>query len=127
MAEAFTLTIFGYSAPSSDVDAIDIMKNAWHRRERRLIEHVEIIDLKAQDVLYETWQPFISYHHYICRSSFYQSWIASYPRRSGEALFAPTVEGRPAVQFPIPRNLEFAELYKWLDSLTKHEDKSVRE
>ena len=93
LAEAFTLTIFGYAAPNSDVEAIDIMNAAWLHEGERLFEHIEIIDIKAQDDLYTTWRPFISHHHYVCRSSFYQSWIANYPRRSSEAVYAPTAQG----------------------------------
>jgi hypothetical protein len=121
LADAFTLTIFGYGAPNSDVEAINIMKTAWHQRGDRPVEHVEIIDVKPHSVLYETWEPFIPYSHYKCRTSFYESWIANYPRRSGEALWAPTVEGRAAQQFGIPKDLEFDDLYNWLDPIAQYE------
>jgi hypothetical protein len=84
LESAFTLTIFGYSAPSSDTEAVDLMKNAWNRVSQRLVERVEIIDLKSKDALYDTWKQFISHYHYDCRSYFSQSYIAKYPRRSGK-------------------------------------------
>lgn len=59
LENAFTLTIFGYGAPASDVEAVDLMQTAWNA-DRRIIEHVEIIDIRPEDVLYETWKPFIS-------------------------------------------------------------------
>lgn len=123
LAQAFTLTIFGYSAPKSDIEAVEMMKSAWQRE--RMIERVEIIDVKTPSELFETWKPFISHHHYDCRSCFYQSYLANYPRRSSEALFVATTQGRPAGQFPIPRHLGFEELYEWLDPIARHESKST--
>ena len=49
------LTIYGYSAPQSDVEAIQIMKEAWGIVEDRDLEEVEIIDIKSEDELRETW------------------------------------------------------------------------
>lgn len=89
LGNAFALTIFGYGAPASDVEAVDLMRTAWNT-DRKIIERVEIIDKKSADLLYETWRPFVSYHHYDCRSCFYQSYIANYPRRSCEALYIPS-------------------------------------
>jgi hypothetical protein len=118
---AFTLTIFGYGAPSSDTEAVDLMKNAWNHAGQKLIERVEIIDVKSKDALYDTWNPFISHYHYDCRSCFYQSYMAMYPRRSCEALYAPTVMGRAAEQFPIPRQSSFNELHAWLEPIGQYE------
>jgi hypothetical protein len=125
LESAFTLTIFGYGAPASDTEAVDLMKSAWNRAEQKLIERVEIIDLKSQDTLYGTWKPFISHHHYDCRSCFYQSFIAKYPRRSSEALYAPSVHGQPAEQFPIPRQSSFDELYAWLEPIAQSETENA--
>ena len=86
-----------------------------------MLERVEIIDLKPREALYETWEPFISYHHYDCRSSFYETYVANYPRRSGEALFIPSTQGRAAEQFPVPRQADFADLYSWLEPIARYE------
>jgi hypothetical protein len=123
LESAFTLTIFGYGAPSSDTEAVDLMKIAWNRVSQRLVERVEIIDVKSEDTLYDTWKPFISHYHYDCRSNFFQSYIAQYPRRSSEALYAPSVHGRPAEQFPIPKYRNFDELYAWLEPIAQYETK----
>lgn len=118
---AFALTVFGYGAPASDTEAVRIMKTAWHSEQERLINRVEIIDLKARDALYDTWSPFITHHHHDCRSSFYDSYIANYPRRSCEGLFIPSVEGRAAYHFPIPRNSDFSGLHEWIAKIAAHE------
>ena len=121
LKNAFLLTIFGYGAPDSDIDAVNIMETAWRERGDRLVERVEIIDIESREVLYEKWKPFFFYHHYDVRRTFSESWIARYPRRSCEALYAPGIEGRPADQFPMPPNIGFGELYEWLLPVTGYE------
>ncbi len=123
LANAFVLTIFGYSAPKSDVVAIETMKTAWHGGKAGAIERVEIINTKSQDKLYETWSSFIFHHHDDYRKTFYDSYIAHYPRRSCDALYAPTVMARPAERFSIPQDLSFDELYKWLAPIAKEDGK----
>jgi len=49
------LTIFGYSAPKSDVEAIELMKGAWGDKYKRNLEQIEIIDVKEEAELSNTW------------------------------------------------------------------------
>ncbi len=87
LSEAFLLTIFGYSAPKTDVNAIGLLKQAWGTSEKRSIEEIEIIDVKNEDDLIDTWDEFIHSHHYKTMNSFFDSNIAKFPRRSCEAEF----------------------------------------
>ena len=84
---AFIITIFGYGAPSSDVEAINLLKNAWGDIEQRQLEQTEIIDIKSEEELTKTWEPFIHTHHYEVHNSFFDSTIASFPRRTCESLY----------------------------------------
>ena len=52
------LTIFGYSAPQSDIEAIRLMKGAWLANTTGDINQVEIIDTKHEDELIENWRGF---------------------------------------------------------------------
>jgi hypothetical protein len=61
LESAFTLTIVGYGAPARDTEAVDLMKNAWNRVGKKLVERVEIIDIKSRNTPYETWKSSISY------------------------------------------------------------------
>ena len=99
--EAFVLTVFGYGAPSSDVDAVELLKSAWFDRSDRKIEHIEVIDLACHDILYERWKPFLPTHHLKAIRCFDQSWVSMYPRRSVEALEHSVKYGRPSEQFPL--------------------------
>ena len=99
--EAFVLTIFGYGAPVSDADAVDLLKSAWMERSDRKIEHVEVIDVVSSSVLYERWREFTPTGHLKPIRSIWESWISMHPRRSVESLMRPTYYGEPAGTFPL--------------------------
>ena len=58
---AFVLTIFGYGAPQTDVEAIELMKSAWGSPDVRRMEEIEIIDRPNcdEDAMADRWQDFI--------------------------------------------------------------------
>lgn len=85
LRNAFMITFFGYGAPKSDVQAIKLMKSAWGEVTQRDMEQTEIIDIRSEDDLRSTWEPFIHTNHYETHSDFYESWISKHPRRTGEA------------------------------------------
>jgi hypothetical protein len=111
---AFMLTIFGYSAPQSDVEAIDLMANAWGDVEDRNLEQTEVIDIKDEEQLRESWSRFIHTHHYDIRRSFYDSWLAKHPRRSCEAAWQQFFEARFISESAIPQLGTLGELWDWL-------------
>lgn len=86
LSEANILTIFGYSAPKIDQEAIELLQAGWGNEDERKLEQIEIIDLKSKSELSMTWKSFIHSHHYTVENDFYRSFIAKYPRRSVEAM-----------------------------------------
>jgi hypothetical protein len=124
LKSAWTITFFGYGAPQTDVEAIKLLKNAWGDSEKRFLEETEIIDIRPEDDLIATWNPFIHSHHYGIHESFYDSTIGKHPRRSCEALWervanARFVEG--GIDFP--KNMDFDSLYSWLEPIIAAEQK----
>lgn len=122
LQSAFMITIFGYGAPQSDVSAIDLMKSAWGDVNQREMEQTEIIDIRSEDDLSNTWEPFIHTHHYETHSSFYNSWIANHPRRTGEAYINQYWNAQFIDNNPIPKELTFPELWAWYDRLKQVEE-----
>lgn len=53
LKDALFVTVFGYSAPQSDVDAISIMSAAWGEWHDREFEQFEFIDIRPRDELRE--------------------------------------------------------------------------
>ena len=111
---AFMITFFGYSAPKSDVRAIELMKLAWGKIEDRNMEQTEIIDIESKELLRETWNTFIHSHHYEVHNNFYASWIANHPRRTGEAYYNQYLLAEFIESNPIPKDLPLNELWEWL-------------
>lgn len=118
--QAMTLTIFGYSAPTTDKEAIDLMRSAWDRDER-FIERVEIIDIKNKEDLLEQWDPFIVQYYLDHFVNFYKSRIPTYPRRTCEILVSATVFGQLVENNTLPRGADFSELLSWLEPLVEAE------
>lgn len=87
MKVAYMITIFGYSVPKSDSAAIEILKQAWGKVEDRDFEEIEIVDIREEDEVIESWQDFIHTHHYLYHKSFFENTLSICPRRSYESTF----------------------------------------
>lgn len=122
--EAFTITIFGYGAPNSDKDAVDLLRHAWFAQSERAFEHIEIIDTDSSTVMHRRWSPFTPTLHCHLTQTFEQSRIARWPRRSCESLFYPMNQGLPCEDFPLPRTASIAELQAAAAKISRYEDKS---
>lgn len=114
---AFMITIFGYSAPKSDIKAAKLMKEIWGDPENRKLEQIEIIDIKSEDELRNIWSDFIYSHHYYVHDNFFDSWIANHPRRTYEAYFSQEFEIKFIENNLIPRYNSFDELRNWFKEL----------
>ena len=123
--DAFTLTIFGYSAPASDKDAVELLRLAWTGRSDRKLEHIEIIDIADQSFLYDHWSPFTPTHHYLFTGTFEQSRLARWPRRSCESLIYPMTQGVPCEDFPLPTTDSLAALRAFAAEIARHEARSA--
>lgn len=123
LKNAYVLTIFGYSAPATDVEAIKIMKTAWGKAHDRNLEEVELIDIKTDDELEKTWEPFIHSHHYRTHNNFYDSFIAKHPRRTCEAMWSCLMDLDPYEDVDIPKGACFDELWEWFRPLVEAERK----
>jgi hypothetical protein len=121
LQNAFMLTIFGYAAPESDAEALEIMTSAWGDVEDRNFEQTELIDIRPEDELRSTWSSFIHSHHYDIRADFYDSWIALHPRRSCEAAWQQYFEAKFISTNPVPRVETLAELHAWFAPLLEAE------
>ena len=123
---SFMVTIFGYGAPASDAAAIKMLKDGFGDSRQRQLNQIEIIDTKPQGQLWGLWEPFLQIHHYHYRihASFYDSWIARHPRRTGEAYISQNIYGEWISGNRIPVQLEFTDLWKWMEPLIEAEELS---
>ncbi len=113
LENSYMLTIFGYSAPSSDKDAVNLIKMAWGDLEKRQLEEVSIIDILKEDEIATKWKDFIYSHHYKFSNDFFSSYLGEFPRRSCETIFA-TFQ----LNLPPYNNKGFKEGMSWDDIKT---------
>lgn len=143
LRQAPVLTVFGYSAPRTDVAAFELIQNAWRSNSLHTIAEIEFVVGKAQkdeevekeskggrkkdkahvgkaqkdEEVENAWDPIIGLNHYRVHRDFYESSMARYPRRTGEAFYMQSVAGIPARENPIPRDMGFDELWQWFQQI----------
>lgn len=125
---SYMLTIFGYSAPSSDLEAVELLKKAWGTKEKRQLEEVSIIDIVDERTVVNKWNDFIHTHHYKYTNDFFESYLGMFPRRSCETVFS-------MYSFNIPADgnkgfhngMSWEEIYALIDVLKEEEENTPLE
>jgi hypothetical protein len=123
LRDAFTLTIFGYSAPTSDADAVELLRSAWTGDSKRAFEHIEIIDTAPQPLLHARWASFTPTLHYHIKATFEESRIARWSRRSCESLWFPMTQGEPCEEFPLPSTDSLVDLQAYAREIARYESR----
>lgn len=126
LEDAFMFTIFGYSAPSSDVEAIRLLQEGWGNKYQKSMEEIEVVDILDEGILCERWGTFIHSHHYSTHNDFYSSLIAKRSRRSCDACFLAVMWSIPWEEHPIPRDATWEELDEWLKPFLEAEEKAKK-
>ena len=121
LSEAYMLSIFGYSAPTTDAAAVEIMSRVWIGNPTFELGQVSIIDVKSEQELENTWQPFFCRSHYGIHTSLSTTWPFRHPRRSGEALAMATLQNDPWRNNPFPQFRTLSELHAWIAPLIDEE------
>jgi hypothetical protein len=112
MSRGYWLTVFGYSAPESDAEALELLTDMAAANTLRDDGDVEIIDIKDSHELYEKWSPFFVRSHFSIISDYGGSVLARHPRRATEALWLRTQELAPLAAAPFPDTNNLAELQR---------------
>jgi hypothetical protein len=123
LRSAYVVTIFGYGAPRTDAEAVELLKTGWGGTAQRSLEVVEIIDIKPDEELAATWAPFIHTHHYRTTNNFYDSLLGKYPRRACEAVWGGLMELVWPPEQSIPREAGWSELIEWYRPLLDAESR----
>lgn len=61
LEQAYMVTIFGYSAPSSDAEAVSMLKQAWGSVDERKMEEIELIDIRDEETVTASWISIYTY------------------------------------------------------------------
>ena len=123
LQNAYWITIFGYSAPVTDVAARDLMLQVWRTNSVRDFAQIEIVDIKTKSELRKTWSDFIVRENYGSYGSAFQTYMFSYPRRSCDAFAGATLQQRPWKENKVPKFRKLTELQAWVSPLVTEENK----
>lgn len=120
--DCFMLTVFGYSAPATDVEAVVLLKEGWGDPKIRQLEQTEIIDIIPEAELAKKWAPFIHTHHYETHQSLYDSWLVKHPRRTCEAWWNQYLEAKFISDNQVPDHFDgFEAMVTWFTPLLEAE------
>lgn len=135
IARAAVVTVFGYSAPKTDIAAIEIFKSNFLKfgNKARLLDRIEIIESpnKTHEEIYESWGDFIgmTHGHVSIYHSFFESLLAEFPRRTIEGYTKRDISGywgSSAIKFESLDNF-FTTISKKIAPLLADEEKGVLE
>jgi hypothetical protein len=113
LSNAYFVTIVGYSAPKTDVDARSRMADKLFSNTLRGLLQVEIVDPKADELIKENLGSVVKGTHYGGCFPMTSSWLFVHPRLSCEALFEATMMMKPIVSYSQPDTEDLSELQGW--------------
>lgn len=123
LKHTYFLTIFGYAAPKTDVEARALLLDAWKENPTFELAQIEIIDIKPKTELTATWKEFFCRDHYGIFKSIWNSYLFHYPRRSCEAFAMATLQNMPWKDNPFPKTTSLFKLQEWARLLWFEETK----
>lgn len=135
IARAAVVTVFGYSAPKTDIAAIDIFKSNFLKfgDNVRQLDRIEIIEApnKIYEEVYESWSDFIgmTHGHVSIYHSFFESLLAEFPRRTIEGYTKRYISGywgSSGIKFESSDN-SFISIGKKIAPLLADEEKGILE
>ena len=126
LEHARRVTVFGYSAPVTDVEAVKLMRKAWGDPLHRDLEQFEIINDQPEDVVTPRWRQFVHAHHYDYCREYFESSLSAFPRRTGERFMHRFLPSTPEEAFqesnPVPQHFDtLQKLWEWHRPLIEKE------
>ncbi len=121
LRHTFMVTIFGYSGPKTDQEALSAMGSAWGPVENRELEQSCFITIQNENEVADNFRAFIHSHHCEIDKDFYDSWIARHPRRTGEAWWNQYLEAMFLPNNHLPKDASFPELWAFFEPFREPE------
>jgi hypothetical protein len=122
LKNAYLLTIFGYGAPDTDVEAIELLHEGWGDDPR--LGSVEVIDIQSEAAVRSKWARFIQHvptDHFVVCKEFGAAWFARHPRRSCEAFWSTRMQAHPLPECRVPKSSDWNAHRAWSQPLIEQE------
>ena len=121
LTDAYYVTVYGYSAPTTDVEAKALFLKAWQDNPTRELAQISIVDIRESEEVKASWSDFIVRTHYGVSRDFSNNLIMRHPRRSCEAFAFATLQGSPWREDPFPTQCSLDDLQNWIEPLIEEE------
>ena len=93
LKHAYLVTIFGYSAPATDIEAL--MLSAWKDNPTIELAQFNIVDIKNREELKHSWRRFFCEAALWYFDNLLNTYIFRHPRRTCEAFAMATLQQEP--------------------------------
>lgn len=121
LSNSFIFSIFGYSAPTTDIEAKELMMNPWEMNKRKELNQIEIIDVKSKDEIEKNWADFIHKDHRQRYNDIRNAQSFRHPRRSCESFGSAIMQCEPWHENRLPKFNKLEDLYEWIRPLIEEE------
>lgn len=123
LERAYLVTIFGYSAPATDVEARELLLKKWVKNPTRDLAEIDIVDIRPREDIKNNWADFFVRQHYGIFQNIAQTTSFRHPRRSCEAFAMATLQQDPWKDNDFPAKRDLTDLHAWLQPLLDEEAK----
>jgi hypothetical protein len=123
LKRAYIVTIFGYSAPKTDIEARKLMLDEWHGNPSVELAEINIVDIRPPEALEAAWGDFFVRTHFGTFDNVLDTDQFWHPRRSCDAFAMATLQQRPWPENPLPRLKDLSELHQWIRPLLDEEER----
>jgi hypothetical protein len=121
LKRAYFVTIFGYSAPVTDIEARSLMLEVWKDNPTIDFAQIDIIDIRQESELERVWRDFVVRQNYGIGKDIFDTYLFNHPRRSCEALAMASLQQSPWKDNHWPQFKRLEELHQWIQPLLKEE------
>ena len=121
LERAYLVTIFGYSAPVTDVEARSLLLKKWMENPTRELAEIDIVDIRPREDIESSWAEFFVRQHYGIFPDVRRTVSFHHPRRSCEAFAMATLQQDPWTENDLPPVRHLDDLHAWLRPLLEEE------
>jgi hypothetical protein len=121
--DAYFITVFGYSAPQTDVKARELMLKVWQKNQILDFSQFEVVDIKSPSELAISWKDFVVRNNFGTTNNFFDTYLARHPRRSCDSFAMAQLQQMPWRDNSFPEFEYLADLQAWVQPLLEEEKK----
>jgi len=121
LGAAYYATVFGYSAPKTDVEARRLLKDAWTNNPTFRLGEFDVVDIRPKVELEDSWREFILRSHGGYATDIMSTFAMRHPRRTCEAFGFMTLQQEPWSEAPFPTFTQVDDLEQWVIPLIEEE------